>query len=148
MCVGGRGRGRGKESQADRVLSLEPHAGLDPMTMRPGSELQPKSRTLNSLSHPEGPLTDFKHTVSSIKYIYTVVYQISRSSSCKTETLSPLNPNALASHPPPPAPGNNHSICRLCASGHSRHLLCEIPQILPFCDWLPSFILKKYFIYS
>ena len=40
--MGRRGRGRGKESQADSTLSMEPDTGLDPRTLRSRPVLKPR----------------------------------------------------------------------------------------------------------
>ena len=50
-----RGRGRGRLSQADSMLSMEPHVGLYLTTLRTWPKTT-KSRMLNQWSHPSTPL--------------------------------------------------------------------------------------------
>ena len=51
-CMSG-GKGRRRENpQADSLLSVEPHVGVDPMTPEIMTQAETKSRLLNQLTYP------------------------------------------------------------------------------------------------
>ena len=74
-----RGRGKGWETLKQTLLSMEPHAGLDPKTLRSWLELKP-TWTLNWLSRPDAP--NFHSLNASYNYS-------SLSASCLIEVLDP-----------------------------------------------------------
>jgi len=59
--------GRGRESQADFALSLDPEVGLDSATPKSGSELKPRVRHFNPLCHPGAPVCiEFLEIISTM----------------------------------------------------------------------------------
>lgn len=89
-------------------------------------------------------VTIFKCRVQQLEYIHIAVQQISKtSSSCKTETLSPLNnkcPILL-----PPTPGNHHSYSLRAGLFQTPHA-SGIMQCLVRLYWLifPSIVSSKF----